>query len=184
MVYKVEFQDGHRTSPAIANAIADNLFAQIDDEGNRYFLSEEIVDFRTDGKQMLRQQDINCQLIGTQRRRETTLGWEILLRWKDRSTTWVALEDMKESYPVQLAEYVDQARIAEETAFACWWVPYTTLRKCNRMIIAKVKSKYWIRTRKFGIKIPKNVAEACSFDAENGGNTSWWDAIEERLPCL
>jgi hypothetical protein len=101
---------------------------------------------------------------------------------------------MKESYPVQLAEYADHARIAEGPAFACWWVPYT-LRKCNRMIIANVKSKYWIRTDKIGIKIPKNVAEACSFDAENGkrsGGTQsknvrpafevWEDGVGDMIP--
>ena len=78
---------------------------------------------------------------------------------------WVALKDMKESYPVQLAEYATQARIAGEPAFACW-VPHT-LRKRNR-IIAKIKSKYWVRTHKFGIKIPKTIEEARRFDAENG----------------
>ena len=36
-MYKVKFQDGHRASLA-ANAIAENLFAQIDDEGNRHIL--------------------------------------------------------------------------------------------------------------------------------------------------
>jgi hypothetical protein len=33
MIYEVEFPDGHRTSLA-ANAIAENLFAQVDSEGN------------------------------------------------------------------------------------------------------------------------------------------------------
>jgi hypothetical protein len=84
---------------------------------------------------------------------------------------------MKESYLVQLAEYAVQSRIAKEPAFA-WWVPYT-LRKRNR-IIAKMKSKYWIRTHKFGIKIPKNIAEARAFDAENR-NTFWWDAIMKEM---
>ena len=105
------------------------------------------------------------------------MGWEVLVRWKDDSTTWIALKDMKESYPVQLAEYAVQARLAEEPAFA-WWVPHT-LRKRNR-IIGKVKTKYWVRTHKFGIKIPKTVAEARQFDAENG-NTLWWDAILKEM---
>ena len=84
---------------------------------------------------------------------------------------------MKESYPVQVSEYAVQARISEEPAFA-WWVPHT-LKKRNR-IIAKVKSKYWIRTHKFGVKIPKTTAEARAFDAENG-NTLWWDAILKEM---
>jgi hypothetical protein len=85
---------------------------------------------------------------------------------------------MKESYPVQLADYSVQARLSEEPVFA-WWVPHTLLRNCYR-IIAKIKSKYKTRTHKFGIKIPKTAAEARQFDAENG-NTLWWDAILKEM---
>jgi hypothetical protein len=175
-LYEVEFQDGHKTSMA-ANAIAENLFAQVDDEGNRHVLFAEIVDHRTNGKQLTQQDAFVVNRSGTKRRRETTAGWELLVRWKDNSTTWVALKDLKASYPVQIAEYAVEMRLAEEPAFA-WWVPYT-LRKRNR-IIAKLKSKYWIRTHKFGIKIPKTVAQARQFDEENG-NTMWWDAILKEM---
>jgi hypothetical protein len=51
-MYEVEFQDGYRTSLA-ANAIAENLFAQIDDEGNRHVMFQEVIDNRTNGKQVL-----------------------------------------------------------------------------------------------------------------------------------
>ncbi len=175
-MYEVEFQDGHKASLA-ANVIAENLFAQIDDEGNRHVLFEEIMDHRTNGRQVLQQDAFILNRSGTRRRRETTIGWELLVRWKDGSTSWIALKDLKESYPVQLAEYAVQARIAEEPAFG-WWVPYT-LKKRNR-IIAKVKSKYWVRTHKFGIKVPKTIAEARQFDAENG-NTLWWDSILKEM---
>ena len=53
-MYKDEFQDGHRASLA-ANTIAENLFAQIDDEGNRHVLFDKIVDHRTNVKQLLQQ---------------------------------------------------------------------------------------------------------------------------------
>ena len=43
-MYEVEFQDGHKASMA-ANAIAENLFAQIDNEGNRHVLFQAIVDY-------------------------------------------------------------------------------------------------------------------------------------------
>ena len=175
-VYEVEFPDGHKAALA-ANIIAENLFAQVDSEGNRHALFDEIVAHRTNGKEVKMQDAFVNTKSGTKRRKESTIGWEILVRWKDGSTTWVALKDLKESYPVQLAEYAVSARIAEEPAFA-WWVPYT-LRKRSR-IISKVKSKYWIRTHKFGIKIPKTVAEARQFDQENG-NTFWWDAICKEM---
>ena len=80
---------------------------------------------------------------------------------------------MKGSYPVQVSEYVLFTRIQEEPAFR-WWFPHV-IQKRN-WIVAKVKSKYWICTHKFGIKVPKYVTEAISIDRENG-DTLWWDAI-------
>ena len=134
-LYELKFQDGYRASLA-ANAIADNLFEQIDDEGNRHVLFQEIIDHCTNGKQSLQQDAFITTQSGTQRRRETTVGWELLEQWKDLSTIWISLKDVKEAYPVQSAEYATQAPIAEEPAFA-WWAPHT-LKKRNR-IIAKVK---------------------------------------------
>jgi hypothetical protein len=87
------------------------------------------------------------------------------------------MKEIKGSYPVQLAEYTTQRRIAGEPAFA-WWIRHV-LQKRNR-IIAKLKTKYWVRTHKFGVKIPKTVKEAKLFDRENG-NTLWWDAICKEM---
>jgi hypothetical protein len=152
-MYEVEYPDGHKASLA-ANAIAENMFAQVDAEGNRYVLFEAIVDHRTDGSEVKMQDAFITTRNGNQRRKETTKGWEILVQWKDGSTTWITLKDMKNSYPVQLAEYAMQTRIAAEPAFG-WWVK-NVLKKKNR-IIGKLKTKYWVRTHKFGVKMPKNV---------------------------
>jgi hypothetical protein len=175
-MYEVEYPDGHKASLA-ANAIAENMFAQVDEEGNRHVLFDEIIDHRTDGSEVKQQDAFITTRTGTKRRRETTKGYEILVQWKDGSTTWVAMKDMKNSYPVQLAEYATQRRIAGEPAFA-WWIKHV-LEKRNR-IIGKLKAKYWLRTHKFGVKIPKSVEEAKRFDEENG-DTLWWDAICKEM---
>ena len=100
-----------------------------------------------------------------------------MIEWKDGSTNWVSLKDIKESYPVQVAEFALATRISMEPAFA-WWVLFV-LKKRNR-ILAKVKSKYWLRTHKFGIRIPKLVEEAKKIDKQNG-DTLWWDAICKEM---
>jgi hypothetical protein len=46
--------------------------------------------------------------------------------------TWVPLADLKESNPVELAEYAVANRLQEEPAFM-WWVSLV-LRKRNRII--------------------------------------------------
>ena len=115
---------------------------------------QEIFDHRVYGKEIKQQGAFITTNTGTRRRRETTQGWEILVQWKDGSSTWIAMKDMKDSYPVQIVEYAATCKLSQEPAFACW-VPYV-LKKRNR-IIPKVKSKYWLRTHKFGIRIPKSV---------------------------
>ena len=87
------------------------------------------------------------------------------------------MKDMKDSYSAQLAEYAVTCKLSQEPAFA-WWVTYV-LKKRNR-IITKVKSKYWLRTHKFGIQIPKSVQDAKMLDEKNG-NTLWWDAICKEM---
>ena len=70
---------------------------------------------------------------------------------------------------MQLAEYSVQARISQEPAFA-WWISF--IIKKQNIIILKVKSKYWMRTHKFGIRVPKSVAEAKRLDEDNR-DTLW-----------
>ena len=175
-MYEVEYADGHKASMA-ANAIAQNMFAQVDEDGNRHVLFDEITDHRSDESAVKQADAFITNASGTKRRRETTKGWEFLVRWEDSAKAWVPLKDMKESYPVQTCEYSILTRIHEEPAFA-WWAPYV-IKKRNR-IIAKVKSKYWVKTHKFGIKVPKSVEQAVQFDKENG-NTLWWDAICQEM---
>ena len=101
-MYEVEYQDGHKASLS-ANAIAQNMFTQVDEEGNRHIMFQEIVDHRVDGKEIKQQDAFINTKTGTRRQRETKQGWEILVQWKYGSSTWIAMKDMKDSYPVQLA---------------------------------------------------------------------------------
>ena len=121
-MYEVEYQDGTKSSLA-ANYIAGNLFAQVDQEGNRHVLLDELIDYRVNSSKVKLQDAFITTGTGMRRRRETTIGWELLAQSKDGSTNWVSLKDLKESYPVQTAEYDVAAKIAMELAFA-WRVLY------------------------------------------------------------
>jgi Reverse transcriptase (RNA-dependent DNA polymerase) len=178
-LYEVEFLDG-TTQALTTNTIAESMFAQVDEEGHRHVLFKEIADHRKGTDAVPIQDAMVTTSSGTQRRRHTTKGWTLLVEWRDGSSTWIPLKDAKESYPLQVAEYAVANRIAEEPAFA-WWVPFV-LRKRNRILskVKTAKSKYWLRTHKFGFKIPKSVEEARQIDAENG-NTLWWDAIAKEM---
>ena len=47
-MYEVEYADGYKTAMT-ANNISSNLFAQVDQDGKRFVLFDEILDHRKDG---------------------------------------------------------------------------------------------------------------------------------------
>ena len=112
--------------------------------------------------------------------RRTTKGWQLLVQWKDGSTSWTPLKDLKESNPVEVVEYAVANKIANEPAFI-WWAK-DVLRKRDWMI-AKVRSRYWKHTHKFGVLIPKSVKEALLLDDKTGTDL-WQKAKEEEMKNL
>ena len=174
--YELEFEDG-TTDKYLANTIAENIYTQVDTEGQRHAAIREIVDHKSDDSAITIQNGFTVGRSGNRVPKKTTRGWKLLIELTDGSTEWVALKDLKESNPVELAEYAIGNGIANEPAFN-WWVSYV-IRKRER-IISKLKSKYWRTTHKYGIRIPKDVKEAMQLDEANG-NTFWQDAIRKEM---
>ena len=177
IVYDVEFPDGTIREYS-ANLIAENMLTQVDSDGYSLTLMEGIVDYRRDEAGAVSKQDgYVVTKRGQKQLRKTTVGWSLLVRWKDQSESWVPLKDMKESHPVEVAEFAKARGIHEEPAFA-WWVPYT-LRKRD-VIIAAIKTRIRKTTHKYGIEIPTTIEHAYRIDAANG-DTFWRDAIKLEM---
>ena len=124
IIYDVEFPDGQVKEYA-ANIIAENMLTQVDSDGMSTTLIEAIVDHRRDEEKALQHHDKYVQTKNGRRHlRKTTEGWELLIKWKDKSESWIKLADMKESHPVEVAEYARARGIDKEPAFE-WWVPHT-----------------------------------------------------------
>ena len=174
--YEVEFPDG-ATDTFTANLIAENMYSQVDAEGHSYSILSEIVDHRSDGNALSKDDAYISTKTGKPKLRQTTRGWDLQVEWKDGTTSWIPLKDLKESNPVQVAEYAVTNKIAEEPAFA-WWVRHV-LRRRDR-ILKKVKSRYWSKTHKFGIECPKSVKDAMDIDRRTQTNF-WRLAIEKEM---
>ena len=116
-IYDVLFPDGSVQQYA-ANTIAENIYAQIDEDGYRYQLMDGIVGHRTDGRAVKQSYGYVVSKNDKRTRRRTTKGWHFNVNWKDGATSWVPLRELKESHPIQVAEYVDAAGLKEEPAFA------------------------------------------------------------------
>ena len=109
--------------------------------------------------------------------RKTTNGWDFLCLRNYGSTPWAPLKDLKESNPVDIAEYVLENRISEEAAFA-WWVSYTLKKRDH--ITAKVKACFLKKSQQFGVEVPTSFEEAYKLD-KNNNNTLWRDVIKKEM---
>jgi hypothetical protein len=174
--YTVEFADGDELEYA-ANIIAESMWAQSDLDGNQYLLLDSIVDHKKDKDAVEKKDRFIVSRRGTKSIKKSTRGWMLCIKWRDESTTWERLADLKESNPIEVAEYAVSRGIEDEPAFA-WWVPYT-LKKRTR-ILAAVNQRYRKKTHKFGIRMPKTVEEAHALDKQNG-NDDWRNAIQKEM---
>ena len=174
-LYEVEFDDGHVESYA-ANLIAENIYEQLDDDGNVYKSIDQIIDHRKDAS-TLQNEDSTFQLGGRTHKRKTTCGWQLCILWKDRSTSWENLKDLKESNPIDLGDYAEANKIDMEPAFS-WWVPFTLQRR--RCIMKIAMTRYQHQWQKYGIEIPKTVKRALEIDQESGADY-WRKALQLEM---
>ncbi len=175
-MYDVEYEDG-TVDRMFANAIAENIWSQTDDEGRVSFVMKEITGHRYNNRALSSDDAWIISNNGERKMKKTTDGVEIEIEWNDGSTDWLSLAEVKQGYPLQLAEYAIANKIADTPQFR-WWVP-TAIRKRDR-IIQKAKTKYWRTTLKFGIRVPKSVEEALEIDKANK-NTLWQDALAKEM---
>jgi hypothetical protein len=100
------------------------------------------------------------------------------VNWKDRTESWVKLAELKDSYPLELAEFAKALGIADEPVFA-WWVPHN-LRRRRNVILSAVKARVRKKTIKYGIEVPTSLVWAKELDRING-NTLWMDALKLEM---
>ena len=170
--YQIQLADGSFQELS-ANLIAQNLYTQVNEHGHRQQHFKEIDGHRFNG-------DTSVALYtggSNTHRPKTTKGWEIRVRWRDGSHSWLPMNEVRQCNPIELAEYAVLAKLNDYDAFA-WWVPHAL--RCRRRMVSKVKSKYWRTTHKFGIRLPKNVAEAYQIDKVTGTDF-WHKAIEKEM---
>jgi hypothetical protein len=98
---------------------------------------EETCDHRKDGGAIPISDGFTTSKNGYECPKQTTIGWQLLAEWKDGSSDWTDLKDLKESNPVEIAKHAVANKIVEEPAFK-WWAANMLTRR-NR-ITSKLKS--------------------------------------------
>ncbi len=126
------------------------MVAECDPEGRQNRMLREISDHQNDNTALNVADGSYFTRAGNTVSKKATRGWKLLMEWVDGSMDWVKLSEVKEAYPVQLAEYTMANGMDHEPAFK-WWTHKMLERK--ERIIKKVKRKYWRTTCKLGIKV-------------------------------
>jgi hypothetical protein len=110
----------------------------------------------------------------------STIGWQLCYQRKDGSTSWENLLDLKESHPLETAEYAKTFGIDHEPAFN-WWVLHVLKKYSLISLVWKRMTHYLKWTHEFGIEVPKTIKEAFDFDLDcKNGNTFWSNAIAKE----
>jgi hypothetical protein len=101
----------------------------------------------------------------------------LCVEWKDGITSWERLVYLKDSNPVEVAEYIVSKNF-HNAPDVVWWILYG-LKKSIHIIDAATK-RYNKRTHKFGIEVPKIWDECVILDMYNV-NTIWKDAVRKEM---
>jgi hypothetical protein len=168
-VYLASFPDGHIAEYS-ANLITEAIYNNVNDDGTDEFIFDAIIGHGKD------ETAINNTTI-TPTTWYTTKGWLLCISWRDGTSSWHTLADIKQSYPLELAQYASTNQLETKPAFS-WWVKHTI--KHRQASIKAVKRCYLKKTHKFGIRVPQTVEEAIQIDLDTKSHY-WRDAIHKEM---
>ena len=129
-MYRVEFEDGD-VCELTTNVIAESMYASCDADGNEYILFDSFVINKSNRKTMTKESQ---RIVHNGRNSlcQSTAGRHLCVQWKDGSTSWQSLKDLKEAYPIAVAKYAVAQGIDNDPAFN-WWA-HAVLRKREHII--------------------------------------------------
>ena len=118
----IEFPDGEIREYS-ANVIAENIYAQVDDEGHSVQILDAIVNCRKDSSAFEKADMRVHTKSGQCRLRQITSRWSLLILQKNGEKEWMPLNKMKLALPLETAEFAVARGTSDKPAFK-WWVPY------------------------------------------------------------
>ena len=115
--------------------IAESMFDRCDVDRNKYLTLDLLVAYHKDNKAIsLTEQQASIRVRPVTHK--TTAGWHISWQGKNGSTSWEKLSELKESHPVQMAEFHVVQWIDHEPAYN-WWVQHELKKREKNASIRK-----------------------------------------------
>ena len=184
LMYEVKFNDG-TSGVYAANIIAENMWRSVNDEGYHEDSLHSIINHRF--SKNAEKDGYVYDRHGRKRLRKTTRGVQLLVAIRDGIDPdnderkivkqWCDLKDLKESHPIEVAEYAVTHKIDDMPAFA--WLVLYTLKKRDRIILA-VKSRIKRTTHRYSIEVLMSIQHAVEINIKNG-NRCWRDTIKKEM---
>ena len=87
--------------------------SQVDSNGHHSQFFDCITNVRCDDQDIAKMDGYNTTKRGQRKRRETTVGWNFEIKWKNVTKQWVNLSLIKESNPIEVADFVKSRGIDE-----------------------------------------------------------------------
>ena len=81
-LYKSEYPDG-ATEQLTDNIIYENILSQVDSKGHQYQVLTEVTDQNRDDSAISKVDCFIKSISGNLHCKRTTLGWKLLVEWKD-----------------------------------------------------------------------------------------------------
>ena len=135
--YIVEFNDGDEAELS-ANVIATNMYAQCDTDGNQYVLLDSLIDFSR-STTALCYDDHKVTANGRTHYCRSTDDWQICCQWKEGSTSWCKISDLKESHPIETTEYA-VAQVLDGDPDFNWWVTHVIKKRAHIISLVNKRS--------------------------------------------
>ena len=89
---------------------------------------------------------------------------ERFCQWKDGSTSWTKLSDLKELHPIETSEYTIAQGIDGYPTIN-WWATHVIKKRAHIISLEKKRSaRYLKKNHKFGVELPKSAQHAFVFD--------------------
>ena len=99
------------------NIIADNMFAQVDENGHSYLMLDAITGHRSSEDVVTSTDQYMILKNGQRKLRQTTRGWDLCVQWRTGDEQWLPLRVLKESNPVEVADYAVVNGLLNEPSF-------------------------------------------------------------------
>ena len=145
------------------------MYFQVDQDGFSQMLLKSIIDYINDGHSVTKYDMYVTTKANRKRSYQTTIGWKLLVKFRDVSEKWVPLKIIKETNPIEVSEFAMTRAIADEPAF-CLWVPYTLWKRYHT--IADITSCARNNSHKYGIEVPSDLYHYKQLYSING-NCLW-----------